>query len=231
MFNKDGNADQQNQQPTEPFYVGEGKKFATVEELDKGYAHANDHIGKIESENAQLREQLEAATSQSDAVNKVLEALKGNTEVKDQQQDQQQSHQGVTKEEMTEVVANLLQQQQQESVAETNVSKVEQALTDKYGEKAKEMFDQKAKELNVNLEQLSQQSPDAVIQLFGNATAPQPSVGDSSVDTSNLGRPTNYGTKAYWDNEYKEGRISRDEKFRKQHEFLGTMGAEKFYGN
>lgn len=40
-------------------YVGEGKKYATVEDLAKAYDHANSHIEEMKNDNGHLREEFE----------------------------------------------------------------------------------------------------------------------------------------------------------------------------
>lgn len=59
-------------------YVGEGKKYATEAEALKGLHHANEHISKLEQENADIRNKLmaEEATKNAklDAIIKKFEA-------------------------------------------------------------------------------------------------------------------------------------------------------------
>ena len=52
--------------------VGEGKKYATPAELALAYAHANSHIGKLQQENQQFREQ----EGKSHTIEELLEAVK-----------------------------------------------------------------------------------------------------------------------------------------------------------
>ena len=71
--------------------VGEGKKYATVEDLAKGNLNAQQHIGTLEHETASLREQSSSAKSIED----VLKAIQGTPQELAQQPaaDQQQAAQ------------------------------------------------------------------------------------------------------------------------------------------
>lgn len=55
--------------------VGDDKKYKTVDELAKGTAHAQEHIRKLEEENASLREKHEAKNASEEMVNEVLARL------------------------------------------------------------------------------------------------------------------------------------------------------------
>lgn len=198
-----------NDQPS-LFYVGEGKKYSTVDELDKAYANANDHIGKIENENADLRKQMEELAAKTSAVDKVLEALNGKTGEPEPQEQAATEQVNVADE-----VARILAEREAASAAKSNQDKVRDALTAKYGEKAGEMYANKGKELGVNLDDLTAQSADAVLALFGTTAQATPAAAPTSnVNTSHL--QNNQEDAASPEARYKRGEISREEKFRLQ---------------
>lgn len=203
-------ADQQVENTPEPtdqsnlFHVGEGRKFKDVNELDKAYGNANEHIGKLESELADIRKSLEERSSKDDVLDKLLGALKP----EDKQEDQPEEDKGP---DVEEVVKQLLAKQKAQEAAQSNEQKVKEALVNKYGSKAGEMYKAKATELGVDLDQLTAQSADAVIALFGADKAPSKDVPSSSVDTSTfINRDENDPLEAA----YKAGNISRDKYWR-----------------
>lgn len=208
LFNE--SADQQSNAPkpndqSNLFHVGEGKKYGTIEDLDKAYGHANEHIGQLEKELAALKAEKEDREGKDDTVDKILAHLKQN------QTDQ--SAQKPDEKPVEEIVEALLRQREQESAQKSNASKVRDALTAKYGEKAGEVYKAKAKELGVDLDQLTAQSADAVIALFGVESAPRKDyVPRSNVDTSTFQHKQDDPLRKLYDDK----KISREEYFRRQ---------------
>ena len=220
LFNNDNQAPASDQTPGTPaatndqpslFHVGDDKKFGTVDELDKAYGHANEHIGKIENENAEMRKQLEELTNKNSAVDKVLAALKGEQEPEDNQEPNAKEEPAVE-----DVVAKLLEEREATSAKQTNLDKVRNALSAKYGDKTNDVYVARAKELGVNLDELSATSPDAVLALFGTKAPAQQAAPVSGVNTSNL--HNNADDAASPEARHARGEISRDEKFRLQWE-------------
>lgn len=212
-------------------YVGEGRKYATIDELDKAYANANQHMGTLENENKELRERLENMDKQGDAVAKVLEALKGNQTVQDtDDKDQSSDHRGVDEEKLKGIVSNLLKNESEETKKKANLDSVKNKLTELYGEKAREVYEAKGQALNVDLDSLSQSSPEAVLELFKTQSFNQsPAASNSSINTQSLGNGPTVNSHKYWDQQFKDGNISREEKFRQQHKSLMELGPEKYW--
>lgn len=212
------------QAPSKLSYVGEGKKYATIDELDSAYAHVNDHAGKLESENEDLRAKLEKFQSQDDAVAKVLDALK--PKVQDADQDLADAHQGVKTEELENLVSTILDRSKANSQKQENNARVRNALKEQYGDKAEEVYTQKGKALGVDLDSLSETSPAAVLELFKSQGSQQS--GQHSTFNSNAldsGAPR-HGTHKYWQQMYADKKISREEKFRQQHKSAADMGQD-----
>jgi hypothetical protein len=200
------------------FHVGEGRKYSTIDELDKAYGHANEHIGKVEEENEQLREQLSALTEKASAVERVLEALNGKKgeDNSDDQQNENQSQKPVE-----EVVAEVLSQREKQSTSQKNAESVRTSLAAKFGDKAAEVYAAKGKELNVDLDTLAMQSPAAVLALFGASQVPtQQAAPASQVNTSNLNNTPADGVEALKER-YKRGEIKRDVYWRERWKMAG----------
>lgn len=191
-----------NQQPS-LFHVGEGKKYKSLEELDKAYGHANEHIAQLEKELEQFREAQDAKTGNDEMLQKILDQLKPA-----KQPDQTAEPQ----DRVEDVVAKLLEQRERETVQKTNQQQVREALKAKFGDKAGEVYKEKAKELGVDLDALTAQSAKAVLQLFGASKAPEQGVPRTGVNTASL----THNEEDPHRQAYKDGKITREELFRRQ---------------
>lgn len=215
-------------------FIGEGKKYSTTEEADKAIAFKEDHIARIEAENATLREaQQKAAT-----LDEVLESIKQSNST------EQQSHQTggegnhLESQDIDALVAAAVQQNlqaaTQSSLEESNSKQVFESLVAQYGSRASEVYQMKSAELGIDLDDLSKTSPKAVLEFFKEAPAPTKGSGYQSgtVNTANLTSKSNteVGTYDYWNNQLKAGKISREKAFQEQHKSLQMMGPAKFYG-
>ena len=166
--------------------VGAGKKYASVEDALKALPHAQAHIARIEEENKALREKA----AQAKAIEDVYEALTS----------RQNSGEPTTpvipvlEETMLDsVLERKLQEKQAIELRNKNLSTVKDSLTGKFGEKAAEVFGNKAKELGVNeafLTDLAAKSPVAALELFGLAkkeALPTTAAPGGSINTQALG--------------------------------------------
>lgn len=216
------------EQETQPnMFIGEGKKYATTEEADKAIAFSQDHIKKIEDENAALRESALKAKTFDD----VLESIKNQSSVLDTNSETSEgNHQQVDIDALVEkAVTEKLSASESRRTAQTNSEEVVSALAAKFGASASEVYAKKAEDLGVDLDTLSMTSPKAVIELFKESSS---SVGNQSgtVNTQTIGKgQTQAGTYQYWQDQISSGKITRDEGYKRQHESLSEMGPEKFY--
>lgn len=207
-------------------YIGEGKKYKTVEEADKAFYHLNSHVAKIEQENREMREKLNKAKT----VEEVLETIKQqSTQARmSQQEPQTNSDAGRPEVDFDAVIEGKLSAWEQQRKEQENASTVRKALIDQFGEKAQEVFKAKSQELGIDLNQLATISPKAVLEYFPKQQAPKADL-TGTINTSYYdNNQPKIGTKAYWNQQYKEGKINREEKFRREHESLEKLGWEAF---
>lgn len=157
----------QTQQPSLPeevmALVGTGKKYATTEDALRSVPHAQAHIARLEQEMQELRERA----TQAKAIDDVYEALTSR-----QQGEQRATASAPIVDErfIDAVLERKLEEQKRAEEKKTNLSKVRESLTSKYGEKAAEVFKKKAEELGINegfLTDLAAKSPAAALELFG----------------------------------------------------------------
>lgn len=160
--------------------VGPDKKYATPEKALEALVHAQGHISTLESELKALREKDESRAPVDKVYETVQELLKQKTDPSAAPVDEA-TIVGLIDRQLT---ANLEIQ-----LAESNKRAVVEALRGKFGDKAQEVYDAKAKELGVGvgfLNDVAKKSPKAALELFG-LGAKAPSHVPHSSGTINMG--------------------------------------------
>lgn len=238
MFNENqGGPDQGNTENSNPIadtlHIGEGKKYATIADADKAIAFKDDHIAKIEAENAELRKKTMEARTIDDILNSIdnQNLPQGSTESTNFGNQQTLDLDAVTQT-VKQKIEEEMRQTQAKAAQEANIAKVKKELVDKYGEKTADVFKAKEAELGIDLTQLAAQSPTAVMEYFKSPVQPM-STYSSSVNTeavANINGGPQYGTHEYWNKMHREGKISLDKKLAEQHKSLAALGPEKYYG-
>lgn len=216
MFDQN-NASNEQQQDVEvklEDIVGEGKKYATAEDLAKAYGHADSHITKVTAENAELRVKAEAKVQAEDFLKQLTEKQNDASPTNNAPtQNPSESNEQVDFEALLE---KKLQERDSASSAKANQQKVMDALVAKYGNRAGEMFNAKAAELGADLDSLSASAPDLVLQAFGSiapsASASNPT-GDIRPNANNQGVTAAEGTKAHLMQLREAGKLSRQQYF------------------
>lgn len=199
IFQGDKPVEQQTeQQKQEALLVGEGRKYKSVDELEKAYLNADEFIEKLKEENRQLRE----ATTKAKTIDDVLERLQQG------QQDHVESapaKAGVSAADLTELVKQTVTGLETQKTREANLLKADKLMKDSFGEKAAEMFNSAAKtpELKAAYMQLAATDPERFVTLFGSAPKQQQSLDTGTQNTQVQfqvqGRQSQPGTKEYFD--------------------------------
>lgn len=136
------------------------QKYKSVPEAMKGLHHAQNHIGSLEQKVAELEAELSKRSSVQDQLDQFTQS----------QSQESQAPAGLDEAAVVQLLEGYLNKKEAVSTAQANTQRVVQAMQQKFGEKAEESFYGKAKELGMTPEQfnqLSSQSPDAVLALFG----------------------------------------------------------------
>lgn len=182
--------------------VGQGKKFATVEDLAKGKTEADKFITQLQAENKQLRETTLNKSEVDERFNDVLKRIDEQAQSKAQGKETT-STVGAT--EIAAIVRSQLTQAEQERTATQNVSIANDKILAQYGDKAGEFLESKAKELNLSkqdLKLISAKSPSAFLSLVGvekPAATVTVTATKGSVNTeSNFNQDTKVGTWEYF---------------------------------
>ncbi len=171
--------------------VGEGKKYATVEELAKGYYNADNFMETLKDENRTLREQV-AKVAELDAV---LEQLKAKQSSTNTTTGEEEPRTGVSAEEVAKLVKQTLVEEREQGKLQGNLKLADEKLKQVFGDKAKEVFASHTSDpvMKQTLTLLAQQDPDKFVTYFVNATGGKQQTtntstvdGGSTVNTTNL---------------------------------------------
>lgn len=168
-------------------FVGEGKKYSTVEAALSSMPHAQSHIENLEAENARLREAAESATKLDDAISRIEANDDSTARPATPELDQAT---------MREEARSVYQEINVEQAKKANVDRANNAVYDLYGDKAPEMTAKVAASLGVSvkfLEATAEQSPVAFMKLMtdnssqgsGMPHVDQPTINSDAINNSN----------------------------------------------
>lgn len=166
--------------------VGETQKYKTVDELAKAYANADSFIEQLKEENRKLREQ----TMQAKTIDEVLERLSA----KEAPQDDTPAVSGIKPEDVQKLVEQTLLGREQKSKREANLLAADKAMKEKFGDKAAEVFKQRAAtpEKAKILMELAATDPNEFVALFGGvSTAPANNIDTGSISSAISMQPGN----------------------------------------
>jgi len=158
------------------------QKYSNVNDALNSINFANEHISTIEAENAQLKVEMAKAQANEDLVAQIQQASKAPTSADN----------GVSMEAIAAVVQSQLAANDKQTVIKNNQSAVASSLTERFGDKAEELYLAKGKELGLGpqtLNEIAGNSPEAVLAWFGDlSTTPNPQTIKSTI--INTGAPT-----------------------------------------
>lgn len=216
--------------------VGDGKKYKDAGDLVQGYNAGQEHITKIEAENATLRETAEKAKGVQDVLDAVAAANTGQGDALDSDKVAQMIQDGIA--------ANT-----QQAHGNTNQERVNAKMVELFGDKAGQSVATRAMELGMSVEAMkgmARISPDAVIALFMQAGGTQQKGSEernpskSTINTDTLqnqnteeGTYGSYATKRCEMNKEKAGEGDRwyfSAKTQNEMTQAGEKGGEKFFG-
>lgn len=169
--------------PTEATdWIGDGKKYRSVEDALKAVPHAQSHIKTLEQELAQAREELAKRKAAEDLLNEIKQATAP--------QQATPSSVEANPEVLSQIVEQVLEKKTAQQTAQQNAKTVIEKLTAVYGEKAKDQYYAMAAANGMSiqtLDALSMQSPSAVLKLAGiDSKQPTTSKLQSDVNTAGL---------------------------------------------
>ena len=162
--------------------VGEGKKYQSPEDALKSVPHAQKHIETLESELAEVKDELTKRKTTQELIDEIKSGVQ--TEVNTTQTAE------LNQDNVMDLVNQTLSIREKKAQAETNAKSVAARFTEQYGDKAESTYNSIAKELNVTVTQLNElaaSAPSIVLKAAGLSAATAP-VGNTtgSVNTEAL---------------------------------------------
>lgn len=139
--------------------------------------HSQQYIPQVKQENETLKTEIERLKAELEQRGSLEETVQRLTSQK-QQPDQPtpQELQGLTPEQVEELLEQRLTERDQNQKAQANSQSVEQAIVAKYGDKAASVVQSKAQEFGMSLSEMkawAAKSPKAVLALFEVKSSPQ----------------------------------------------------------
>ena len=149
-------------------YVGDGKKYKSPEELAKGYQNADQYINQMQTENEQLRGELDKRLNAEDMVDRIK---REHEELQASMKAQENTTPQLDEKALSDLISQTLDQKNTQKVAQDNIQAVDSKMKELFGtDKASEILQTKSKELNLSVEYLAEvaaKSPDGFYSLLG----------------------------------------------------------------
>jgi hypothetical protein len=168
-------------------FVGEGKKYGSIEDALKSVPHAQKHIQTLESELAQTKEELAKRRAASELLDEIKSGLLHENTPQAVEFDQDK---------LVQIVDQTLMLKEKQRAAQQNAVSVANKFTEQYGEKAQEVYNNLAKETGMSVQELNTlaaRSPSVILKLAGltkTETIPTKTSGSVNTETLNSGNST-----------------------------------------
>jgi hypothetical protein len=162
-------------------------KYDSVDKALQALAHSQAYIPDLETKLSAKDKELEELRLELAKRQGIEETVQRLTAQREEQRTP--SAPQINEQDIDSLVNQALQRQQATTVAQQNLESVQSHLTSAYGEKAQEVIQTKAKELNMTpqaIGELAKSNPKLVLQLFGKAQSTTPTLTTSSVNINPL---------------------------------------------
>lgn len=148
--------------------VGEGKKYASAEDLAKGYSNADVFINQLKDEQGQLRGELDKRLNAEDMVDTIKRERE---ELRASQETQENTTPQLNEKAISDLISQTLDQRNTQTTVDANIHQVDSKMKELFGtDKAGEVVQSKAIELGVSVEYLQDvaaKSPKAFYSVIG----------------------------------------------------------------
>lgn len=138
--------------------------------------HSQEYIPQLKSENETLKQEIERLKQNEERMAQLEQTIERLAGSQEEAPSTPQGTQGFTEEQIQELLDKRLSERELNQKYSSNSASVEQALRERFGEKAQEAVVQKAKEMDMTPAELGQwaaKSPKAVLALFGSNPSAQ----------------------------------------------------------
>jgi hypothetical protein len=159
--------------------VGEQQKYKTPDDLAKAYNNADQFIETLKEENRRLREQAASAKT----IDEVLERMSKQSGAPEADNPPVQ---GLTPDVVQQLVERTLEGRKQQDSKNGNLLRADALMKEKFGDKAEQMFKQKAStpEKAKILMELAANDPTEFVSLFNGIQLPANNFDTGSVNTT-----------------------------------------------
>lgn len=144
------------------------QKYKTVEDALKALQHSQSYIPNLKTEVDTLKAELAAAREKANKIDELERTLETLTQNNNSQVNT--TPQGLSEEQIAELVVQTLQKTSTAAEKQKNISSVVNTMKEQFGEKAEEVFYNKAQELGLGKDEINQiaaKSPQAAFKLLG----------------------------------------------------------------
>ena len=172
-----------------PALVGDGQKYKTPEDLAKAYSNADQFIEQLKEENRKLREQASSAKTIDD----VLERMSKQSEVPEYNNSPAQEF---NPEIVQQLVEKTLSSREKTQRKTDNLLKADKLMKDQFGDKAMEVFKQRANtedKLRIMMD-LAATDPVEFVSLFAGTPSVTNNMDTGSMNTTSV--PSTGGNRA-----------------------------------
>ena len=161
--------------------VGEQQKYKTPDDLAKAYNNADQFIETLKEENRRLREQAASAKT----IDEVLERMSKQSGAPEADNPPVQ---GLTPDVVQQLVERTLEGRKQQDSKNGNLLRADALMKEKFGDKAEQMFKQKASspEKAKILMELAANDPTEFVSLFNGVQLPSNNFDTGSVNTTSV---------------------------------------------
>jgi hypothetical protein len=163
-------------------------KYKTVEDALKALQHSQEYIPTLKQTKEELEARLQAVSAKADKVDQLTALVEQLTQTNKEPAANQPSS-VLTEEQVADLVQKTLTKTQKEAVQKQNLETVITTMKTVFGDKASEVFYQRAQELGISREDfnaMAAKTPQAVLKLVG---------ADNSSQNRNL--PSNINTNGF----------------------------------
>lgn len=157
-------------------WVGDGKKYASVDEFVKAFSHAQNHIQNLEGQVQGLHEDLVKRQTAEELFENYVKPNQATQDTPPEESqgvedpdDMSQPAQTISEEDLLAKVDERLEQRDQSRKATENEEKVSNVLRERYGDSAPRVLKERADELGKSVEDLqkiAQNDPNLFMALF-----------------------------------------------------------------
>lgn len=144
------------------------QKYKTVEEALKALQHSQTYIPELKSTLQQREAELAEARAKADRITELERTLEALTQ--NQNSSVNTTPQGLSEEQIADLVVKTLQKTETLETQKKNLNTVVNTMKQQFGDKAEEMFYNRAQELGLGKEEINQiaaKSPQAAFKLLG----------------------------------------------------------------